>query len=122
MIVKHDDPLHPGQTIWTYYTHMADLSGAHSFIEDRFPPGSVDVPVRQGELLGYQGIYNGGVNASRVGLHLHFSLVKSDAQGHYLNESVFANTLIRHPTWAWPSTTHLSEAFPLRCLPPPAEE
>ena len=122
VIVKHDDPLHPGQPIWTYYTHMADLSGAHSFIEARFPPGSADVPVRQGDLLGYQGIYNGGVNASRIGLHLHFSIVRGDLLGHYLNESVFANTLDPTPYLGLALNDPPSEAFPLRCLTPPAEE
>jgi hypothetical protein len=121
VIIKHDDPLHPGQTIWTYYTHMADLSGTHSLIETRFPPGSTDVPVRQGDLLGYQGIYNGGVNAARIGLHVHFSIVRSDLLGHYLNESVFGNTLDPTPYLGLALNDPPSEAFPLRCLPPQAE-
>jgi hypothetical protein len=121
VIVRHDDPLHPGQSIWTYYTHMADRSGEHSFIEASFPPGSADVPVRQGDLLGYQGIYNGGGNASQIGLHVHFSIVRGDLLGHYLNESVFGNTLDPTPYLGLALNDPPGDAYPLRCLPP-AEE
>jgi hypothetical protein len=27
VIIRHDDPLQPGRTIWTYYTHMASRDG-----------------------------------------------------------------------------------------------
>ena len=37
-----EDPLHPDQQIWTYYTHMADESGA-SYIDPQFPPGTNEV-------------------------------------------------------------------------------
>jgi hypothetical protein len=46
-----DDPLQPGRQIWTYYTHMADLRG-HSYIVDDFPPGTFEVFVEAGTLLG----------------------------------------------------------------------
>lgn len=118
VIIRHRDPLQPGRTIWTYYTHMADRSGEISYIAERFPPGAQNVPVQQGELIGYQGDYNGGPNAPRVGLHLHFSIVRSDLLGHYLNESVFENTIDPTPYLGLALNDPPSEAFPLRCLSP----
>jgi hypothetical protein len=86
-----DDPLHPGRQIWTYYTHMADQDG-HSFILEDFPPGTTEVYVEEGTLLGYQGNYS-GTPGNPVGIHLHFSIVKDDGNGHYLNELKIENTL-----------------------------
>jgi peptidoglycan LD-endopeptidase LytH len=96
IIIRHDDPLQPGRTIWTYYTHMAARDGSRSFIVDDFPAGTFDLPVKQGTLLGYQGEY-AGVGAAPIGLHLHFSIVQSDAEGKFLNEARIANTLDPSP-------------------------
>lgn len=85
------DPLHPQNQIWTYYTHMADPNGK-AFIVDDFPPGTAEMFVKAGTLLGYQGNYS-GTNAAPTGVHLHFSIVKDDGQGNYLNELEIENTL-----------------------------
>lgn len=85
------DPLNPGQQIWTYYTHMADPSG-NSLIQSDFPPGTVEVFVRAGTLLGYQGNYS-GTPGNPTGVHLHFSIVKDDGSGSFLNELDIHNTL-----------------------------
>jgi murein DD-endopeptidase MepM/ murein hydrolase activator NlpD len=86
-----NDPLHPGRQIWTYYTHMADQLGK-SWISDAFPQGSSEIPVKAGDLLGYQGNFSGDPN-NPVGVHLHFSIVKDDGNGHFLNELEIANTI-----------------------------
>jgi hypothetical protein len=91
VIIRHDDPLQPGRTIWTYYTHMASRDGAQSFIVDDFPAGSSEVWVEQGTLLGYQGEYAGSTGA--IGLHVHFSVVLSDGDGAFRNEARIGNTL-----------------------------
>lgn len=86
-----DNPLNPGEQIWLYYTHMADQSGEEDYIEPAFPPGTHDLFVEQGTLLGYTGNYSG--NPIRpVGIHLHFSIVGDDGSGNYLNELDFANS------------------------------
>jgi peptidoglycan LD-endopeptidase LytH len=90
-----DDPLNPGQQIWTYYTHMADSAG-NSFISPEFPPGTNEVFVDAGTLLGYQGNFSGDPN-NPVGIHLHFSIVKDDGQGKFLNELEIDNTLDPSP-------------------------
>jgi peptidoglycan LD-endopeptidase LytH len=96
VIIRHpEDPLLPGRQIWTYYAHMADAAG-NSYIVDRFRPGTVELPVRQGELLGYQGDYNGG-SPRRISTHLHFSIVKDDGSGQFLNETEVTNTLDPSP-------------------------
>lgn len=118
VIIRHDDPLHPGQTIWTYYTHMANIAGTESYIQPEFPPGTSEVFVQQGQIIGYQGLYNGGSGAARIGLHLHFSIVKSDQTGHYLNETIFENTLDPTPYLGLALNDPTSDRFPLQCLPP----
>ncbi len=89
------DPLNPGQQIWTYYTHLADPSGI-SFISDAFPPGTDNMFVEQGTLLGYQGNYS-GTSGNPTGVHLHFSIVKDDGNGGFLNELEISNTLDPSP-------------------------
>lgn len=85
------DPLQPGRQIWLYYTHMADSQG-NSFIASQFPPGTMEVFVEAGTLLGYQGNYSGDPN-NPVGVHLHFSIVQDDGQGKFRNELEIDNTL-----------------------------
>lgn len=89
------DPLHPERQIWTYYTHLADPSG-RSLIEEAFPPGTTEVYVSEGTLLGYQGNYS-GTPGNPTGVHLHFSIVKDDGQGKFLNELDIINTLDPSP-------------------------
>ena len=89
------DPLHPGQQIWTYYTHMADVQG-NSFIAKEFPAGTQEVFVRAGTPLGHQGNYSGDP-LSPTGVHLHFSIVLDDGKGKFLNELQIENTLDPSP-------------------------
>lgn len=89
------DPLNPSRPIWLYYTHMAGPSG-DSLVSADFPPGSSEIFVPAGTLLGYQGNYSGTPGAP-VGVHLHFSIVLDDGQGQFLNELEIANTLDPSP-------------------------
>ena len=79
-----EDPLSPRRQIWIYYTHMADSKG-NSYIVSDYTPGTIDVFVKEGTLLGYQGNYSGSPG-NPTGIHLHFSIVKDDGQGSFLNE------------------------------------
>ena len=89
------DPLHPERQIWTYYTHLADPQG-NSYIVEDFPRGTREVYVEEGSLLGYQGNYSGNPG-NPTGVHLHFSIVKDDGAGHFLNERRINNTLDPSP-------------------------
>ena len=96
VIIRHpNDPLQPGRQIWTFYTHMAEASGS-SYIIDQIPPGTVELPVKQGTLLGYQGDYNGDSFGS-IDTHLHFSIVRDNGSGQFLNETDIANTIDPSP-------------------------
>jgi murein DD-endopeptidase MepM/ murein hydrolase activator NlpD len=83
--------LDEGEQIWTYYTHMASRDGSQSFVAATFPPGTHDVFVKAGTLLGYQGNWAGS-QWQFTGLHLHFSVVKSTADGSYADERDITNT------------------------------
>jgi murein DD-endopeptidase MepM/ murein hydrolase activator NlpD len=89
------DPLSPGREIWLYYAHMAGPEG-NSFIDAEFPPGTMDKPVKMGQPLGFQGNYSGDP-AKPTGVHLHFSIVRSDGKGGFRNETDIANTLDPSP-------------------------
>lgn len=96
VIIRHpQDPLVPERQIWSYYTHMAGDRG-DSYIVDQIPPGTFELPVKQGTLLGYQGDYNGD-SLRRIDTHLHFSLVLDDGNGQFLNETNIANTIDPSP-------------------------
>lgn len=95
-----EDPLNPTRQIWIYYTHLADDFG-QSLILDQIPPGTYDLPVQAGDLLGYQGNYSGNPG-NPVGVHLHFSIVKDDGSGSYLNELKITNTIDPSPYFDLP--------------------
>jgi len=80
-----------GEQIWTYYTHMASRDGHESFIAAEFPPDTQERFVKAGTLLGHQGNWAGS-QIQFTGLHLHFSVVKSNAAGSYADEQVIENT------------------------------
>lgn len=90
-----NDPLQVNRQIWTYYTHLADAEG-NSYIEEAFPPGIQEVFVTAGTLLGYQGNYSADPD-NPTGMHLHFSIVKDDGDGRFMNELEKRNTLDPSP-------------------------
>lgn len=94
------DPLQADRQIWTYYTHMADPSGA-SLISVEFPPGTSEIYIPAGTFLGYQGSYS-GTPGNPTGVHLHFSIVKDNGQGWFLNELEIQNTLDPSPYFGMP--------------------
>lgn len=110
------DPLNPGRQIWAYYTHMADSNG-NSTIDPNFPPGTREFYVETGTLLGYQGNYS-GTPGNPVGVHLHFSVVKDDGFGHYLNELDIENTLDPSPYLGLRLNAHQNPDGVPTCLEP----
>jgi murein DD-endopeptidase MepM/ murein hydrolase activator NlpD len=90
-----EDPLQPGRQIWNYYTHLAGPQG-ESLISESFPPGTREHFVKAGTILGQQGNYSGKPGVP-VGVHLHFSIVKDNGSGSYLNELDINNTLDPSP-------------------------
>ncbi len=89
------DPLEPGQQVWTYYTHMARIDGS-SLVDAAFPPGTQDVFVKAGTVLGRMGNYS-GTPGNPTGVHLHLSIVRDDGNGTFKNELDINNTLDPSP-------------------------
>lgn len=109
------DPLNPSTQIWTYYTHMAYESG-ESLIVSNFPPGSSEVFVKAGTLLGYQGNYSGTPDTP-TGVHLHFSIVRDDGEGRFLNELEIKNTLDPSPYLGLLLNAKQGGVTPVKCEP-----
>ena len=112
VIIRHNDPLQEGRTIWTYYTHMASRSGV-SYIVDDYPQGTYGVPIRQGTLIGYQGAYS---PQYPVAVHLHLSIVTSEPDGSFRNEAVLENTLNPSPYFGMDVNADSNTARPVQCL------
>jgi len=108
-----EDPLQPGRQIWLYYTHMADEDGS-SYISEKFPSGTFDKYVAAGTLLGYQGDYSGDPN-NPVGVHLHFSIVLDNGDGHFRNEQEIRNTLDPSPYLGLPLNARRSDGGVVVC-------
>ncbi len=109
------DPLNPGNQIWTYYTHLAYQSGESLIFAD-FPPGVSEVFVKAGTLLGYQGNYS-GTPGNPTGVHLHFSVVKDDGSGSFLNELEIGNTLDPSPYLGMRLNNKAEGVTPVLCQP-----
>jgi hypothetical protein len=76
--ILHDDPLRPGEKLWAFYGGMAAANGTDSFVAQDFPAGSTDIPVKSGQLLGYQGTWSGTPDWPKW-VHVFIALV--DAHG-----------------------------------------
>ncbi|MGJ3239781.1 MAG: M23 family metallopeptidase [Anaerolineae bacterium] len=112
IIIRHDDPLQEGRTIWTYYTHMASRDGQRSFIVEDYPQGTYAVPITQGTLIGYQGAYSPGLP---VAIHLHMSIVTSNPDGSFRNEALLENTLDPSPYFGIELDVDQADERPVRC-------
>jgi hypothetical protein len=82
--IQHDDPVRPGEKVWSFYGDMAGGED-ETFVVADFPPGSEGVPVEAGQLLGYQGTRGPG---GPVWTHLHFAVVWALEDGSFPNEIV----------------------------------
>jgi hypothetical protein len=82
--IQHDDPLRPGEKVWTYYAHMASVSSTACYIVPGFPAGSADVSVRAGQLLGYQGRRSERTQAMMtLWVHLRFAVARATENGEF---------------------------------------
>ena len=114
--IQHDDPLRSGDKVWSYYAHMASASGLESFVARDFPPGSTNVPVRAGQVLGYQGRWS-GQPLKPVWMHLRFFVVRAAEGWTFPGEVAPENVLDPSPYLgivARPDTGH-AYLQPLRC-------
>jgi hypothetical protein len=80
ILIQHDDPLEAGKKIWTLYGNMSSANGTDSFVAEEFPVGAKDVPVKAGQLLGYQGSWSGNPQWP-MWIHASFALIR--ARGNF---------------------------------------
>jgi hypothetical protein len=80
--IQQEDPLHPGKKIWTLYEGMASANGSISYIAQEFPSGSSDVPVKAGQLIGYQGTWSGRPQWP-TWTHVRFTVLSFNEQALY---------------------------------------
>ena len=81
--IQHDDPLRPGEKVWTFYGGMASGENDESFVTQGFPPGSEGVPVQRGELIGYQGQWSLLEPWQPTWVHLQFAVAPALSGGAF---------------------------------------
>jgi len=96
VVIQHDDPLRPGEKVWSFYGDMADGRDDESYVVPDFPPGSVNAPVKAEQLLGYQGRWSGQPSRP-MWIHLRFSVVRAAEDGSFPDEVGLENVLDPSP-------------------------
>jgi peptidoglycan LD-endopeptidase LytH len=94
--ILHDDPLRPGELVWTYYGNMLNASGQESYVLPDYPTGSAARPVKQGDLLGYQGNWSGRPNFG-VWMHVRFAVIQPAEDGSFPEKVTGENMLDPSP-------------------------
>ena len=84
--ILHDDPLHSGKKVWSYYGSMADNYGTESYVAEDFPAGIANIPVKSGQVLGYQGTWS-GIPLRPKWVHTSFAVVDASGQNTFPEES-----------------------------------
>lgn len=90
--IQHDDPLHPGEKVWSYYSAMGSANGSDSYVARDFPPGAANIPVKAGQLLGYQGSWSGRPNWP-TWIHIHFAVIRAGEGGVFPGDLTLAEKL-----------------------------
>lgn len=82
LMIQHDDPFNSGRKVWSVYWNLLKANGVDELVSTEFPPGSESIPVKKGQMLGYQGSFSGKPGFpgwSYVG----FGVVEPGADGTY---------------------------------------
>ena len=90
--ILHEDPLHPTEKIWSYYSSIAAANGTDSYVAQDFPLGATSIPVKTGQLLGYQGSWS-GKPFWPAWMHMHFAVVRAMEQDVFPSELTLKDTL-----------------------------
>ncbi len=90
--IQHDDPLHPGKKVWSYYSGMGAPNGSDSYVAQDFPLGTANVPVKAGQLLGYQGSWS-GTPQWPVWVHAHFAALNVADRGAFPDKISLENII-----------------------------
>ena len=117
--IQHDDPLHSGDKVWSYYSGMAAANGTDSYVAQDFPLGATGIPVNAGQLLGYQGTWSGKPFWPRW-LHMHFAVVHLENQDDFPSELTSEEILDPTPylNLKLKLETDTENSQPLKCSQP----
>jgi hypothetical protein len=92
VVILHEDPLRPGKKAWSFYGGMADPNGTHSYVAEDFPEGITNIPVKSGQVLGYQGSWS-GIPLWPKWVHSSLAVVDASGLNAFPNEVTAENTL-----------------------------
>jgi hypothetical protein len=115
--ILHEDPLRPGSKVWSVYGGMAAANGTDSFIVDDFPAGSKNIPVKSGELLGYQGSWS-GTPLWPTWAHTFFAVTKATQNDVFPKNITLPNILDPVPYLGLGLESGNENPQPLKCKEP----
>jgi len=80
--IQHADPLNPAGKVWSYYSGMSAANGIDSYVVEDFPIGVEKLPVKAGQLIGYEGSWSGNPPWP-MWIHASFIVVRPIDQGAF---------------------------------------
>jgi hypothetical protein len=87
--ILHEDPIRPAKKVWTYYAAMANANGTDSFVAEDFPEGIANIPVKSGQLLGYQGSWSGLPDWPKW-VHVGFGVIEASGKDTFPEQVTLA--------------------------------
>ena len=98
---------------------MAAANGTDSYVAQDFPSGAAGIPVKAGQLLGYQGTWSGKSFWPRW-LHMHFAIIRVENRDDFLGELRLGNLLDPAPylNVELKPETDTENSQPLKCSQP----
>ena len=79
--IQHEDPNNPGRKLWSFYDGMAPaFDQANPYIKAEWRNAN-GLPIKQGELIGYQGRWLGP--SQQTWVHLRFALLPASQDGEF---------------------------------------
>lgn len=115
--ILHDDPLHPGSKLWSYYGNMSAANGTDSYVAEDFPLGASGIPVKAGQLLGYQGSWSGKPLWPKW-IHMHFDIIRAAKQEAFPSDWTLGETLDPSPYLGLMFDPSNEYPQPLKCEKP----
>jgi hypothetical protein len=112
--VLHEDPLRAGRKVWAIYGGMAAANGKDSLIVEDFPAGSRNIPVKSGQLLGYQGSWS-GTPLWPTWVHTFFAVTNATQNDTFPKTIVMANILDPAPYLGLLVKSGNENPQPLKC-------
>lgn len=115
--IQHEDPLNPGVIVWGYYGGMGAANGTDSFVAEDFPLGARNVPVKAGQLLGYQGSWSGRP-LWPMWVHASFAVLRATEQDRPPEKVTQDNVLDPTPYLGLLLETRSENSQQLKCSQP----